>query len=637
MSRDNWGQVKSILGRVLDLPAEDWPTFLDEACGGNVQLRREVDSLLQAHQEIAGKESYWVGRDDEPRQIDRYEILRPLDSGGMGVVYLANQLEPIRRQVAIKLIKPGMATEELLARFETERQALASMNHPNIARVLDAGSTKEGRPYCVMEYVPGLPITEFCENRGFDARQRFELVLRVLDALQHAHEAGIVHRDIKPSNILVMLQDGKPVPKVIDFGVAKTSGALSGKGLTQTGQIIGTPEYMSPEQARGQAVDSRTDLWSVGCLLFRLLTGHSPFEGESVGEIIAAVLTKDPDWGQLPDGTHPAARRLIRRCLAKDPDERLCSAADARLELSEAISGSAREDAVQSSRPGALRWPAVILMMTLVAAAAWWVGRDQATVPDEPSLRKLRLAVLGVRAEQPYAPVLSPDGSAFVYVLEDGLHIRRLAGLEATPLAGTAGAEYPFWSPDSRSIGYFTPTAIRRVPAAGGASSTIFDLRGEVTRAAGAVWTADDTIVYSRGDTELFEVPARGGERRVRFESDAHEHLHAPALLPDGRSLLFGAHRGGEIDLMVLSGGQAKVVLHVDGHKLDYPSWAPSGHILFQRMPTNAGLWALPFSPETQQAGEPIFVEPGGGYACRRRARRRECRVRDRSRILRRL
>ena len=305
----------------------------------------------------------------------------------------------------------------------------------------------------------------------------------------------------------------------------------------------------------------------------------------------------------------------MRRCLAKDPDERLHSAADARLELSEAISGSAGEDRVRGSRPGVLGRTTAILLMILVAAAAFWIGRDRGTVRHEPSLRKLRLAVLDVRAEQPYAPVLSPDGSAFVYVLEDGLHVRRLAGLDATPLTGTAGAEYPFWSPDSRSIGYFTPTAIRRVPTVGGASSTIFDLRGEVTRAAGAVWTVDDTIVYSRGDTELFEVPARGGERRVRFESDAHEHLHAPALLPDGRSLVFGAHRGGEIDLMVLSGGQAKVVLHVDGHKLDYPSWAPSGHILFQRMPTNAGLWALPFSPETQQAGEPIFVEPGGGYA----------------------
>ena len=222
-----------------------------------------------------------------PREtIGPYKLVSILGKGGMGIVYLAEQTEPIQRRVALKLIKVGMDTSEVLARFQTERQALAMMNHPNIARVFDAGSTDEGRPYFVMEYVSGIPLTEYCDHHRLDTADRLRLIMRVCDGIQHAHQKGIIHRDLKPSNVLVTIEDGKPIPKIIDFGVAKSvNQPLSEKTLfTEQGQIIGTPEYMSPEQAEMTAldIDTRTDIYSIGVLLYELLVGSLPLDSRTL-------------------------------------------------------------------------------------------------------------------------------------------------------------------------------------------------------------------------------------------------------------------------------------------------------------------------------------------------------------------
>ena len=220
--------------------------------------------------------------DSGPMQIGPYRILERVGDGGMGVVYRAEQQEPIRRQVALKLIKLGMDTKSVVARFESERQALALMNHPNIAGVLDAGASERGRLYFVMEYVPGVPITEYCDTNRLGTRDRLELFMQVCEGVQHAHQKGIIHRDIKPSNVLVAVCDGKAVPKIIDFGVSKAVGQrLSERTVyTELGQPIGTPEYMSPEQAEmsGLDVDTRTDVYSLGMLLYELLVGTLPFD-----------------------------------------------------------------------------------------------------------------------------------------------------------------------------------------------------------------------------------------------------------------------------------------------------------------------------------------------------------------------
>jgi non-specific serine/threonine protein kinase/serine/threonine-protein kinase len=216
----------------------------------------------------------------------RYHILRPVGEGGMGTVYLADQLEPIRRRVALKVVKLGMDTVQVLARFANERQALAIMDHPNIARIFDAGATPKGRPYFVMEYIEGVPITQYCDGKRMTIAHRLKLFLAVCRAVQHAHQKGVIHRDLKPSNVLVMEQDGAPVPKVIDFGIAKAidQWAVENTLLTQFGQMVGTPEYASPEQAEVMTgdVDERSDLYSLGVLLYELLSGAVPFDAASM-------------------------------------------------------------------------------------------------------------------------------------------------------------------------------------------------------------------------------------------------------------------------------------------------------------------------------------------------------------------
>ncbi len=266
--------------------------YLDRACAGDAELRRQVESLLALHDRGPRfLESPTVSYASEPAEpvgssIGPYKLMEQIGEGGMGVVYVAEQHEPVRRRVALKVIKPGMDSRQVVARFEAERQALALMDHPNIARVIDGGSTPEGRPYFVMELVRGIPITDYCDREQLTITERLELFVLVCRAVQHAHQKGIIHRDLKPSNILVTVGDGVAVPKVIDFGVAKATGSEICDRTVYTGfhQFVGTPLYMSPEQAdlAGVDVDTRSDIYSLGVLLYELLTGSTPFNRETL-------------------------------------------------------------------------------------------------------------------------------------------------------------------------------------------------------------------------------------------------------------------------------------------------------------------------------------------------------------------
>ena len=279
-------QIEELFQKVVDLPPDRRSDFLEGQAELDQELRAEVEALLECLDDTRVASLDFLEKTDEPEfiglRIGPYKVLELIGEGGFGAVYMAEQEDPIRRRVALKIIKLGMDTKQVIARFEAERQALALMDHPNIARVLDAGATPTGRPYFVMELVRGIPISDFCDEKSLSVQERLGLFVQVCRAVQHAHQKGVIHRDIKPSNVLVTLHDGVPVPKVIDFGIAKaTDRPLTEKTLFTTfHQFVGTPEYMSPEQAEmsGLDVDTRTDIYSLGVLLYMLLTGRTPFE-----------------------------------------------------------------------------------------------------------------------------------------------------------------------------------------------------------------------------------------------------------------------------------------------------------------------------------------------------------------------
>ena len=297
MTIQGWEHVKELLHQAMQLAPEQRASFLDEACSSDVALRAEVESLLLAGQDVRSNflQSTPLGADSgidtvaglEPGQIfaQRFQLVRKLGEGGMGQVWLAEQTSPVRRQVALKLIKAGMYDESVVKRFQAERQSLAIMDHPAIAKVFDAGATPQGQPFFVMEYVPGAPITEYCDQKKLKIADRLELFIQACEGVQHAHQKAVIHRDLKPANILVVEVDGKPVPRIIDFGLAKAMTPHSNDEtlFTQMGHFVGTPGYMSPEQADPgvKDIDTRTDVYSLGAVLYLLLAGVQPLDSKT--------------------------------------------------------------------------------------------------------------------------------------------------------------------------------------------------------------------------------------------------------------------------------------------------------------------------------------------------------------------
>ena len=390
--------------QIKDDPARG--RYLDEACAGDLAFRQRVESLLAAHEEAASflenpakaileetlaPEESPPGTPRPPSMyrpiiegpgtvVGRYKLLQQIGEGGMGVVYMAEQERPVRRRVALKIITPGMDSQQVIARFEAERQALAMMDHPNIARVLDVGCTDTGRPYFVMELVQGIPITKYCDDKQLSTHERLELFIQVCNAIQHAHQKGIIHRDIKPSNVLIAIYDGKPVPKIIDFGVAKAlHQRLTEKTMfTQFGAVVGTLEYMSPEQADMDLMgtDTRSDIYSLGVLLYELLTGSTPLDGRKLrslgyAEMLKNIREVEPpkpstrlsqssnEVASISANRHTEPRRLqklvagdldwiVMKCLEKDRTRRYETANGLAMDIQRHL----QDEAVAASPPG---------------------------------------------------------------------------------------------------------------------------------------------------------------------------------------------------------------------------------------------------------------------------------------------
>ena len=480
-------------------------------------------------------------------KLAHYEITNHLGSGGMGDVYQATDSK-LGRSVAIKFLPEAFKHDaERVTRFEREARVLASLNHPNIAAIYGFEQSASHH-FLVMELVPGETLAERIRRGAIPTDEAFAIANQICDALEAAHEKGVVHRDLKPANVKVT-PEGKV--KVLDFGLAKafetdaTDAASSNSptlsmAATKAGVILGTAAYMSPEQAKGRAVDKRTDIFAFGALLYEMLTGHPAFEGEDVGEILARVIEREPDWSKLPPKLPGRITELLKRCLEKDPRKRRRDAADVRIDIEQA--GTEPEAVPLPSGEGAPKgrvraaWFAATLATAAAVALAIPYFRSAPPAPPET-----RLEINTPATTDPASFALSPDGRQIVFVASgDGaprLWLRSLATTGAQPLAGTEGAVYPFWSPDSRSVGFFAGSSLRRLDIGGGAPQTV--AIGHVGR--GGTWNADGVILFGSNGTPLFRVPATGGEPVAVTTLDRQTSHRFPSFLPDGRQFLFYA------------------------------------------------------------------------------------------------
>jgi serine/threonine protein kinase/Tol biopolymer transport system component len=570
------------------------------------------------------------------QSIAHYRILEKIGEGGMGEVYRASDTK-LHRDVALKVLPDVFANDpDRMVRFSREAQMLASLNHPNIAAIHGLEESG-GRRALVMELVEGETLAERLKRGPIRPEEALGIARQIAEALEEAHERGIIHRDLKPANVKVTPAG---TVKLLDFGLAKAlegdpaasgthdysqSPTLAGMG-TQAGMILGTAAYMSPEQARGHKADRKSDIWSFGAVLYEMLTGKQAFAGETVSDILASVLRADPEWTALPHDLPPAAAQLIRRCLVRDPKQRLQSIGDARIALAESL-GAATPPAETTRIPTqpALSRRRQVLPWALFAAAAAGllvslglrVLRPPATEPP------LRLAV--AVGDRPFdlslgaSTVLSPDGTRLAYVVGDdnarSLYIRSLDSLEKRELAsgvGTVNTPYhPFFSPDGEWIGYVTPSEVRKIPATGGTAQTVC----KVERSRGATWGPDGTIVVAPTPASgLVRVPAAGGEPKplTTLDKASGELTHRwPQFLPGGKAVLFTSHKkardfsDASLEVVDVATGKRKVV-YQGGF---YGRYVPSGYLVFVNQ---ASLFAVPFDLKRMQVtGSPAPVLQG--------------------------
>jgi Tol biopolymer transport system component len=538
-------------------------------------------------------------------RIGGYEVVSLLGAGGMGEVYRARDAR-LGRDVAIKVLSPSIAADtDGLMRFEREARLLASLNHPNIAAIYGV-EDGAGHPALILELVEGETLADRIARGPIPIAEALTYARQIADALDTAHEAGIVHRDLKPANIKIT--EGGTI-KVLDFGLAKAIAAAAtpltavdpSRSPTVTvhgtkhGVILGTVAYMSPEQARGKPIDKRTDIWAFGCVLFEMLTGRMTFSGETTSDVIAAIIERAPDWSKLPASTPAHIRRVIERCLEKDPKRRARDIADVRAELEGPHHGMAAPPRPQPR----LAWLATGAVI-VASIAAFAVGRTLwRPLPAPPGTEFTVVPPDGSTLAN--AAVPSPDGRQLAFIVRDGtgagsIWVRPIADLKAVPLPGTEGvAGQLIWSPDSRSIGFFAAGRLKTIPANGGPVVIVCPMTSHL----GATWGPDDVILLSPVNrTSIHRVPATGGTPEpVTTLDTTRENSHRwPHFLPDGRNFVYTVRTdsaaNNAIYLSSLDGGAPTRLFAAQSNAI----YVDPGYLLHVRDGT---LLAQPFNPRS--------------------------------------
>ena len=559
-------------------------------------------------------------------RLGPYEIGVSLGAGGMGEVYRARDTR-LGRDVAIKVLPPEFSRDpERLARFEREARLLASLSHPNIAGIHGL-ETADGAPYLALEFVEGETLAARLARGPLPLDEAIDVAGQIAAGVEAAHESGVIHRDLKPGN--VMLTSAGKV-KVLDFGLAKAAApdrAESAPDLstsptttyaaTQAGMILGTAAYMSPEQARGKAVDKRTDVWAFGCVLYECLTGRRAFAGETVSDLVAGILKTEPDWDLLPAATPARVRVLLRRCFCKDPQVRLRDIGEARIALG--ATAETEAPAAPPPRPAGPRWR-VMAVVTLAAALLAVLATLRFGQTSEPGpLRKFDLVAGDMVVDWPIAPVLSPDGSRFAYASENRIWVRDLDRLTPRAVAEVVAGGPVNWSPDSRTVVYADNRKLWQVPAEGGQPTAICEIPG-TGNIIGAAWSATGKIAFSVWRDRLYEVAAGGGVPAVLVDLDPVTQIdfHSPSWLPNGE-LMYVTHwqsnsdsTGQKVPGLTFFDGRRQIQVPGDfGSTQDAPILTPSGHLLYLLGGATPGIWAVPFDLKGHRAtGTPVLVGP---------------------------
>ena len=657
MTQKPWQQVKEMLAAALEREPAERAAYLDQICG-EPSLRREVESLIAAHQQgdhtfmeqpLADRGALKTGA-----KLGPYEIFAPLGSGGMGEVFQARDTK-LGRDVAIKVLPAGLMDDpEHLSRLRREARLLASLNHPNIATI-HGFEQLNGVNFLVMELVPGKTLAELVRNGPMQVEEASKVAAQIAEALETAHEKGIIHRDLKPANVKVTPEGHV---KVLDFGLAKISSEESGLDLSQAptlsgmvseeGRILGTPAYMSPEQARGLPVDKRTDIWAFGCVFYEILTGRKPFDGHTLSDTIAAILKQEPDWAALPEAVTTGVRRVLRRCLEKDSRLRLRDIGDARIELSDTTPDSAMPRVTslleKNRNRERLAWSLAGLLFLagiLILARIQLTGLSSGS-NGAPSFTRVTRLTSGPALE--YGPAVSPDGKWVAYLSDArgpiDLWVKFIAGGEAINLTSSASIELPSRidigglaiSPDGASIAVDagstkgTPSNLYDswvIPAPLGGIPRKLVQRGRALR-----WSPDGTrIVYVRagasaGDS-LLVADADGENPREIVPTHGGMHVHWPAWSHDGKYIYFNYtistsnSEPSSIYRVPAAGGEIEPVV-VSDRRAEFPSLTPDDSgMLFAANPVSAelGLWwqslrNLDSRPHSVTSGVGEYAEP---------------------------